>query len=337
MGYSKQKLSSMKKAASILIALGKDSASEIYKYLHEDEIEELSIQIAKTEQLSAEELEDVLNEFYELCITQKVIAEGGQNYARDVLLKAFGEQRTAALMERIERLGKNQAFEFLRKVDYKYLLMIIQNEHPQTIALVLSYTKPEMASQIIAELPKETQVSVFQRIATLDRTSPEIIGAVEKILLKKLGTVASVDLVEFGGVNYLAEIMNNVDRRTEKNIFDELRASNPDLADEIKKRMFVFEDIVYLESMEIQAVIRECDVKDLTIALKAASEEIADVIYSNMSQRQQETIKNDLEFLHNVRMRDVEEAQQRIVGIVRRLEEQGDIVISKGGKDEIIA
>ncbi|MFT3951385.1 MAG: flagellar motor switch protein FliG [Oscillospiraceae bacterium] len=334
---SKQKITSIRKAAAILIAIGKDSASEVYKYLHEDEIEELSVSIAKTEQLSADELQDVLGEFYQLCITQKVIAEGGQNYAREVLLKAFGEQRTAVLMERIEKLGKNQAFEFLRKVDYKNLLMIIQNEHPQTIALILSYTKPEMASKVIAELPKETQVAVFQRIASLDRTSPEIIGVVEKVLLKKLGTVASVDLVEFGGVNYLAEIMNNVDRRTERNIFDELKATNPELADEIKKRMFVFEDIVFLENMEIQAVIRECDVKDLTIALKAASEEIANVLYTNMSQRQQDAIKTDLQYLHNVRMRDVEEAQQRIVGVIRRLEEQGDLVISKGGKDEIIA
>ena len=331
---SSGKVDSITKAASIIIALGADVSSEIFKYLRDDEIEELSLQITKMDSLTPQQTQEIMNEFYEQCITQKVISEGGENYAQDVLLKAFGKARE--LMERIKKTGRQVAFEFLKKVDYKTILMMIQNEHPQTIALVLSYTAPEVASKILAELSPNLQVSVFQRIANLDRTSPEIIKIVENIMLKKLGSMASVDMVEVGGIKYLAEVMNNVDMKTEKYIFDEISGTTPELVEQIRKRMFVFEDITRLDNMEIQAFIRECDTKDLTIALKTASEAISDAIFSNMSQRQQETIKTDMQYLHNIRLHDVEEAQQRIITVIRRLEEQGTIVISKGEKDALI-
>lgn len=330
------KVDSITKAASIIIALGADVSSEIFKYLRDDEIEELSLQITKMDSLTPQQSQEIMNEFYEQCITQKVISEGGETYAKDVLLKAFGKERAGEVMERIQKNGRQVAFEFLKKVDYKTILMMIQNEHPQTIALVLSYTSPEVASKILAELPPNLQVSVFQRIANLDRTSPEVIKVVENIMLKKLGSMASVDMVEVGGINYLAEVMNNVDMKTEKYIFEEISGTTPELVEEIRKRMFVFEDITRLDNMEIQAFIRECDTKDLTIALKTASQEISDAIFGNMSQRQQETIKTDMQYLHNIRMSDVEEAQQRIIAVIRKLEEQGTIVISKGEKDAII-
>ena len=331
------KVDPITKAASIIIALGSDVSSEIYKYLRDDEIEESSYQITKMESIAPQTAQEIINDFYELCVTQKVIAEGGENYAKDVLTKAFGSERSNELMDQIKKSGRTQAFEFLKKVDYKTILMVIQNEHPQTIALILSYTAPDVASKILAELSPKLQVSVFQRIANLDRTSPEIIKIVENIMLKKLGSLASVDMVEVGGINYLAEVMNNVDMRTEKYIFDEISEITPELVDEIKKRMFVFDDIVYLDNMEIQSFIRECDTKDLTIALKSASEEISNAIFNNMSQRQKETIKTDMQYLHNVRMHDVEEAQQRIISVIRRLEESGNIVISKGEKDTLIS
>ncbi len=331
------KIDPITKAASIIIALGSDVASEIFKYLRDDEIEELSYQITKMESIAPQAAQEIINDFYELCVTQKVIAEGGENYAKDVLTKAFGVERSGELMDQIKKSGRTQAFEFLKKVDYKTILMVIQNEHPQTIALILSYTAPDVASKILAELPPKLQVSVFQRIANLDRTSPEIIKIVENIMLKKLGSLASVDMVEVGGINYLAEVMNNVDMRTEKYIFDEISEITPELVDEIKKRMFVFDDIVYLDNMEIQSFIRECDTKDLTIALKSASEEISNAIFNNMSQRQKETIKTDMQYLHNVRLHDVEEAQQRIIAVIRRLEESGTIIISKGAKDTIVS
>lgn len=331
------KITQATKVAAIIIALGVDSASEVYKYLRDDEIEAITSEIAKIDLLSSDDMQQILEDFYDMCVTQKVVTEGGESYAKDVLDKAFGPQRAAYLMEQVLKAGKTRSFEFIRKVDYKNLLMMIQNEHPQTIAIVLSYARAEQTSQIISELPNEIQLDVIKRISNLDRASPEIIAVVESILNKKVSAIASVDVTEFGGVNYIAEIMNRVDRKTEKYIFEELSNDDPELAEEIKKLMFVFDDIIYLDNMEIQMFIREIDTKDLTIALKAASEEVTNVIFNNMSQRQREQIQTDMQYLHNVRMRDVEEAQQKIVAVIRRLEEAGEIVISKGGEDEIIA
>lgn len=334
---SKSAVSPLTKVAAVMIALGSDSASEIYKFLRDDEIEEISCEISRIDKLSAEEVKKIVDEFYDLCVAQKVVAEGGQRYARDVLEKAFGTQRSAMLLERISKVGQQRSFEFIRKVDEKNLLMMLQNEHPQTIAIVLSYARAEQASAIITELPQDIQIDVIKRISNLDRASPEVISIVESVLEKRLSSINSVELNEFGGVNYIAEIMNRVDRKTEKYILGELSEDSPELAEEIKKHMFVFEDIAYLDNLEIQTFIREIDMKDLTIALKASSEELTARILANMSQRQQETVKTDMLYLHNVRMRDVDEAQQRIVGIIRHLEEEGELVIGKGGEDEIIA
>ncbi|MCI8441161.1 MAG: flagellar motor switch protein FliG [Provencibacterium sp.] len=330
------KMTALEKAAAVIIALGADTASEVYKYLREEEIEQISLEIAKIERMSPEDLKEVIDDFYGLCITQKVIAEGGVAYARDVLEKAFGSQQALSLMDRVSKSLRTRAFDFIRKADYKNLLMMIQNEHPQTIALVLSYARAEQASQIVAELPRNIQIDVIERIAKLDRASPEIISIVEKTLENKFSSVISVDLMEVGGVDYIADIMNNVDRSTEKYIFDELGNSDPELSEEIRKRMFVFEDITSLDNMAIQRFIREVDSKDLAVALKAANEEVSGIIFQNMSQRMRETVQQDIQYLHNVRMKDVEEAQQKIVGIIRQLEEAGEIVISKGGKDEVI-
>lgn len=325
------------KVAAIMIALGVDSASEVYKYLREDEIEAITGEIAKLDLLSSDDMQQILEDFYDLCVTQKVVTEGGESYAKDVLDKAFGPQRAAFLMEQVLKSNKTRNFDFLRKVDYKNLLMMLQNEHPQMIAIVLSYVNAEQTSQIISELPSDIQLDVIKRISNLDRASPEIIAIVESVLAKKVSAIASVDVTEFGGVNFIAEIMNRVDRKTEKFIFEELSDEDPELAEEIKKLMFVFDDIIYLDNMEVQMFIREVDTKDLTIALKAASDEVKNVIFNNMSQRQREQIQTDMQYLHNVRMRDVEEAQQKIVSVIRKLEENGEIVISKGGEDEIIA
>lgn len=334
---AQNKITPATKAAAIMIALGTDGASEVYKYLRDDEIEEISSEIAKTDIIAAEDMKQIITDFYDLCITQNTIAEGGEAYAREVLEKAFGTQRSAMLMEQITRSSKVRAFEKVRKVDYKNLQMLIQNEHPQTIAIVLSYARADQASSIISELQREMQLDVIRRISNLDRASPEIIDIVESVLNKKLAAISSVDVMEMGGVNYIAEIMNRVDRKTEKFIFEELSEEDPTLADDIKKLMFVFEDIVYLDNMEVQTFIREIDTKDLTVALKAASDDVKNVILNNMSQRQRETIETDMQYLHNVRMRDVEAAQQKIVAVIRKLEESGQIVISKGGEDEIIA
>ncbi|MGD9560511.1 MAG: flagellar motor switch protein FliG [Oscillospiraceae bacterium] len=334
---AQKKITNKMRAAAVIISLGTDEAAEVYKHLREDEIEQLSLEVAKMDTLAPEDLKEIMDDFYGLCVTQKVINEGGVDYARDILEKAFGPQQAASLMERVSKSLRTKAFDFVRKADYKNLLSILQNEHPQTIALILSYTTSEQASQIIGELPPDIRIDVIERIANLDRASPDVINVVEQTLEKKFGNIVSVDLMELGGVPYVAEIMNNVDRGTEKQIFDELGVKDPELAENIRKLMFVFEDIIYLDDISIQRFLRDVDTKDLAVALKAGNAEVSRIIFQNMSKRSQETISSDIEYLHNVRMRDVEEAQQRIVDTIRRLEEEGELVISKGGKDEVIA
>lgn len=331
---SEEKITSANKAAAFIVALGEEAAAEVYKYLSEDEIEALSMGVANIENLNQDQIKDIMDEFYELFVTQKMIAEGGQEYSASILTSAFGKDKAKQIMERIK--NSNRAFDFLKNVDYKSILTMLQNELPQTIAFVLSHLSSKKSALILAEFPSELQVEIFRRIADLDSISPEIVRSVESMMAEKLSSVASVDVVDFGGINYLADVMNNLDMRTEKTIMEELGAIDPELVDEIQKKMFVFDDIAFLEPREIQTFLRECDTKDLTIALKAASADVSKAIFQNMSQRQQETIKTDLQYLHNVRMRDVEDAQRRIIETIRKLEESGEIVMSKGGMDEII-
>ena len=329
-------LTSKQKAAQVVIALGSDVAAGVYKSMNEEDIEKITYEIARQESVAPDEAAEVLDEFYQLCIAQKVYLEGGVLYAKSVLEKAFGSQQGAILLEKVTKTLKTKAFDFIRKADYKNLMNMIVGEHPQTIALILSYARADQASAIISELPKSIRVEVVERIARMDRTSPEIIKQVENILEKKFESVVSVDLLEVGGINYIAEIMNSVDRATEKYIFDELSKTDAKLADEIRKKMFVFEDIITLDGMYIQRFLREVETKEMAVALKGSNENVMRVIFENMSQRMRETVESEMEYLHNIRMRDVDEAQQKIVSIIRRLEEEGEIVISKGGKDDMI-
>ena len=331
---SENQMTSAEKAAAFIVALGEETAAEVYKYLNDEEIEALSMEVASIEILNQTQIKDIMDVFYELIIAQNMIAEGGKEYSRMVLESAFGKEKAALIMERIQ--NSNRAFEFLKNVDYKSILTMLQNELPQTIAFVLSHITSKKSAQILAEFPMELQVEVFKRIANLDSTSPEVVRGVEEMIASKLDSVASVDTTDFGGVNYHADVMNNLDMRTEKLIMEELNQTDPELADEIQRKMFVFNDIAMLDNREIQAFLRECDTKDITIALKAATPDVSEVIFKNMSQRQQETIRTDLQYLHNVRMRDVEEAQRKIIAVIRKLEESGEIVMSKGGLDEII-
>ena len=299
------------KAAAVISMLGTERASEVFRYLTENEVEQLSMEITRLPHLAADEMEDIAKDFYNCCVTEKVITEGG---------KAL----------------KTKAFSFIRKVDYKTLMTAIQNEHPQTLALILSYATPEQASKIIANLPQETRVDVVERIAAMDRALPMAIKIAEEVLEKKIGSSSSEETMEVGGLNYIADIMNHVDRSTERDIFDELNLKNPQLAEDVRKLMFVFEDIAYLDPLSIQRFLRETDSKDLAVALKVSNKDVMSAIFANMSNRMRESIQSDMEYLHNIRMSDVEEAQQRIVAVIRRLEEEGEIVISKDGKDEII-
>lgn len=332
-----RKISSKKKAAAVMIALGSDYASDIYKCMREEEVEQLTIEIASIDDLSAESIEFVIEEFYNLCLTQKVLGEGGIDYAKEVLNKAYGAHNAAALMDKVTKTLKSRTFDFLKRADPKHLLTFIQNEHPQTIALILSYLRTEQSSEIIAELPRETQLDVVERIATMDRTSPDFVREVEKTLEKKFSSSMQVGLDEIGGIKHIADILNEVDRKTEKFILEELSKKEPNLAEEIRQRMFIFEDIVTLDEVAIQRFLREVDTKDLIIALKGASKDVSDAFYTNMSSRMAEIMREEEKYMGAKRLVEVEEAQQKLVGVVRKMEESGEIYIARGRKDEIIA
>lgn len=333
---STKKITSMTKAAAVVVAMGSERASEVYKHLTEDEIETLTLEVAKLDKLSAEEMQDIVDDFYGLCTTQKVISEGGVLYARSVLEKAFGAQLATSYMDRVSKSMQTRSFEFIRKANYKNLMMMLQSEHPQTIAFVLSYASTDQSSKIISELPKKLQIDIIRRIATLESVSPEIVSIVETALEKRFSVVISVDMTEIGGINFVADIMNHVDRTTEKYVFDELSKSDPALSEDIRKLMFVFEDILSLDGPTIQTVLRSVDTQELAVAIKGSSEEIKNLLLNNISARAKENILSDIEYLRNVRMKDVERAQQKIVDTIRALEESGEITISRGMEDAII-
>lgn len=332
-----KEINPLQKAALVISSIGSENASLVFKSFTDDEIERLTLEVAKMDYWPAEVVEETLNDFYEMCLTQKVIAEGGVEYAREVLEKAFGQQQAAQMFEKITKQLKTKAFAFVRKADYKNLLAIVQNEHPQTIALILSYARSDQSSAILGELPRDTRIEVVERIAKMDSASPDVVRSIEATLERKFASLVTTDSMEVGGINYVAEVLNSVDRATEKQIFDDLASRDQKLADEIRQRMFVFEDVVTLDPISIQAFLKEVDSKDLAVAIKGSTAEVAEVLYSNMSQRNKESTQTDVEYLHNVKMRDVEEAQQRIVAIIRRLEDEGVLTISKGGADEVIA
>lgn len=331
-----EEYSGIQKAAILLIALGPEKSANIFKHLKEDEIEELTLEIANTRSVSPQTKELVLEEFYQVCLAQQYIAEGGIGYAKELLDKALGEEQAQAVISKLTASLQVRPFEFVRKTDASQVLNFIQDEHPQTIAMILSYLSANQASMIIGALAPEKQAEVAKRIALMDRTSPDVIKEVENVLERKLASVANQDYTIVGGVDTIVGILNTVDRGTEKHIMESLEIEEPELADEIRKKMFVFEDILLLDDRAIQRVLRDVDNNDLEVALKGSNEEVKGVILKNLSKRLAAMIEEDIEFMGPVRMKDVEEAQQKIVAIIRKLEDAAEIVISRGGGDEVI-
>ncbi|MBQ9567510.1 MAG: flagellar motor switch protein FliG [Lachnospiraceae bacterium] len=329
-------MSGLQKAAILLIALGPEKSAQIFKHLKDEEIEELTLEIANTRSVTPQLKEDVINEFYQICLAQQYIAEGGIGYAKELLEQSFGEEKASDVISKLTASLQVRPFEFVRKADSTQLLNFIQDEHPQTIALILSYLAPAQAAQIVGALPPDKQADVAKRIAMMDRTSPDVIKEVERVLESKLSSLVNQDYTIVGGVDAIVEILNTVDRGTEKHIMETLEVDEPELADEIRKKMFVFEDILLLDDRAIQRVLRDVDNSDLSMALKGANEQVQAAIFKNMSSRLSAMIKEDMEFMGPVRMNDVEEAQQKIVNIIRKLEDSAEIVISRGGGDEII-
>ncbi|MBQ9610653.1 MAG: flagellar motor switch protein FliG [Lachnospiraceae bacterium] len=329
-------ISGVQKAAVLLISLGPERSAQIFKHLKDDEIESLTLEIANTKSVPAEVKDMVMDEFYEVCLAQQYIAEGGIAYAKDLLDKALGADRAKEVIGKLTASLQVRPFEFVRKADASQLLSFIQDEHPQTIALILAYLPSAQAAAVVSALPPEKQADVAKRIASMDRTSPDVIKEVEAVLEKKLASLVNQDYTIVGGVDSIVSILNTVDRSTEKHIMETLEVEDPELADEIRRKMFVFEDILTLDNRAIQTVLREVDNNELAIALKNANEDVQKVIFDNLSSRLASMIKEDMEFMGPVKLKDVEDAQQKIVNIIRKLEDSGEIVISRGGGDEVV-
>lgn len=336
MARGAKELTGRQKAAILLISLGPEISAQVFKHLREDEIEQLTLEIANVRKVDTDEKDKILSEFHQIAVAKEVIAQGGITYAKEILQKALGETKAMDIINRLTANLQVRPFDFARKADPGQILNFIQNEHPQTIALVLSYLEAQQAAMILSALPQERQAEVAKRIAMMDSTSPEVIAQVEQVLEQKLSATVTHDYTQAGGIESIVAVLNGVDRGTERTILDSLEIQDPELAEEIKKRMFVFEDIATLDNRSIQRVIRDVENADLQLSLKVSSEEVREVIFRNMSKRMADTFKEEMEFMGPVRLRDVEEAQSRIVAIIRRLEEAGEIIIARGGGDDII-
>ncbi|SFC61105.1 flagellar motor switch protein FliG [Clostridium uliginosum] len=331
------KLTGVQKAAILFITLGPEASSGILKKLPEQDIQKISYEIANTTSVTAEQREEILSEFLEINKAREYIIEGGMDYAKTLLSKALGQQRANEILEKVsEATSQYRPFAIARKADAHQLLNAISYEHPQTIALILCYLQAEKAAQVMAELSEETQAEVAYRIATMNTTSPMVVKEIESVLESKLSSVVRTEMTSLGGVETLVDILNQVDRTTEKNITEGLEREDGELADKIKSSMFVFENILTLDDVSIQRVLREVEVNELALALKGCSEDVANAIYRNQSKRAAASLKEDMEFLGPVRLMDVEKAQQKIVSIIRRLDEANEIIISRGGEDAII-
>ncbi len=333
---ARDKVLGRQKAAILLISLGPEQSAQVMKNLGEDEIEQLTLEIANVRKVDSEQKAKIFEEFYQLYMANEYIAKGGIDYAKNVLEKALGNQKAISIINKLTSSLQVKPFDFVRKADPAQLVTYIQNEHPQTVALILAFLDPEQSAAIMSSLPSEMQSDVAKRIALLDRTSPEVIKDIEDVLEKKLSNFMVQDFTTAGGVESIVQILNKVDRSTEKTILENLEIQDPELTDEIKKLMFVFEDIILLDDKDIQKVLRDIEQKDLAMAMKGTTEEVKDKIKRNMSKRAAETIQEEIDFMGPVRLRDVEESQQRVVATIRRLEDSGEIIVARGGGDDIV-
>lgn len=330
-------LSGRQKAAILMVSLGSEMSSAIMKHLEPELLEELTFEIASVGSIPPELKRQVLDEFHRMAQAKDFISFGGVDYARETLNKALGNEKAAEILAKLESAIKETPFEFVRKADPGQILNFIQDEHPQTIALVLAHLTPAVAAMVLASLPEELQTDVVYRVSNMEQTSPEIIRDVEMVLERKLASVIRPEMTKVGGVKNVAELLNRVDRTTEKNVLSKLAERDVELANEVRSLMFVFDDIVMVTDAGIQRTLKEIDNRDLSMALKAANEEVKNKIFGNMSNRAAEMIKEDIEYMGPVRLRDVEAAQMRIVEVIRRLEDAGEIVIiGRGDEDQLV-
>lgn len=327
------------KAAVLLACLGPKAASRVLRSLSEQEIERVTLDLSTLGSVDSDTRVAVLEEFYQMAVANNFVTQGGIDYARQLLEQSFGAERALEILTRLQGSLQEVPFDFLKKADPSQISAFIQDEHPQTIALILAHLEAQTAAVVLSSLPQRVQSDVVMRIATMDRTPPEVVREVERVLERKMAAVFSHGFTFAGGVKDVAEIMNNIDRTTERSIMGDLEEHDPELADEISRLMFTFDDVVNVDDSGIQKALREIESKDLALALKNANEGVREKIFRNMSERAREMIQEEMDFMGPVRLRNVEEAQQKIVGAIRRLEEAGEVIISGrggGGEDEIV-
>ncbi len=329
-------LSAREKAAILFISLGKDYSAKLYKFMTEDEISAMTLTITTMRRIDPDIKETIIKEFYEMCLTQKFISEGGISYAREILEQALGADKADELINRLSTSLQVRPFDFIRRADPTQVLNIIHNEHPQTIALVLSYMEPKASASVLAQLPSDRQTEIISRIANMGATMPEYIKDAERILERKVSSMGYTDQIAVGGIDSIVDIINSLDRSSEKHILESLDMRDSELAEEIRKRLFVFEDIAKLSNQAIQRVLKEVNNSDLVVALKMATEEVNRVVFSNVSKRLAEMLRDDMEVMGPVRVKDVEEAQQKIVNLIRKLEDDGEIIVARGEGDDLI-
>ncbi len=332
-----EQMTGRQKAAIFLIALGPEVAAEIFRHLREEEVETLTFEMARLDKITPSEKERVLVEFNELMMAQDFITAGGIDYAREVLERALGTQKAVEVINRLTSSLQTRPFDFIRRADPQHLLNFIQNEHPQTISLILCYLDPQKSSMILSSLPHQIQADVAKRIATMERVSPDVLREVERVLERKLSTLASEDYTTAGGIDTVVDVLNLVDRGTEKSIIETLEEEDPELAEEIKKKMFVFEDIVLLDDRAVQRVLREVDNQELAKALKTVDIEVQEKIFKNISKHAASLLREDMDFMGPIRLKEVEDCQQKIVNVIRKLEDAGEIIVVRGGEEELVA
>lgn len=336
MRKQKEELTNRQKAAVLLMILGPELSGQVLKHLDERYVEELSLEVARLDKVTAEHREQVIKEFHDVALAQDYISEGGLEHARRVLEAAFGPEKAKEILERIQAAMQVVPFEFLKRADPSQLLSFIQDEHPQTIALILAYMPLNSAAMVLSKLAPELRADVAARIAMMEQTPPEVIRRVEQVLEKKVSSLLNQEMSQAGGPKALVDLLNRVDRSTERMIMESLAESNPELAEQVKNMMFVFEDIVQLDDRAVQQVLREVDMKDLATALKSVKEDVQQKVFKNLSERAAAMLKEDMEFMGPVRLKVVEEAQQKIVAVIRRLEAAGEITIGRDGEEDVL-
>jgi len=330
------KLNGLQKSALLMIALDVDSSAEVFKNLDPDDIEAISAEISQVKNTSSQTFDNVMHEFYNMVKAREYVLEGGIDYARAILEKSFGLNKAVEIIEKVKSITTLKGFDILKKADSTQLVNFLVKEHPQTIALILTHLSPDQTANAIQELPVDLRADVALRIATLGKVSPYTLRRIEKVVDDMAGLTMNQTIGKIGGTKSLATILNRSKVSLSKEIMDELMDKDPDVAAEIKRLMFLFEDLINLQDKDIQKILREIDRKDLTLALKTANEELANKIFANMSERATELLKEELQYMGMVKLKEVESAQARIIDVVKQLEEAGDISLNiQGGTEEV--